>query len=736
MIADFFVNFLFAQPTFRSTNSALIPPTRNATYGDMVRRWQPVPPHHLEALVQAATSATVASESVANRASTNLLLAAQESQSDVDGGRRLTYGPQLPTAEMPTATSILQTPALFGAPKEYDNQIVTKATKKDELSLSVESDSSRLGESASKAMRDYLSLREEHQQADIEIKKLQAEVAKQQRLKEKLEKERTYILALGNETAVDRSAQLNQISDGLLNTDRLIPQHMINLERLEEAQRTRTEKLSQAKESSQTLYSKLSFTMKRFRDPFHRHGLPSVPVRISSCVPRENSAFFDTITRQYGAGGSWGPRLPKRIQGGTPSDAAAAETLKSILARRLTYSMTASAHLAFPIFCLRFDRTGRYFVTGADDCLVKVFYIGAARSNASTERTFSYGSNDRSAILVCTLRGHAGVICDIDVSSDNAFLATASDDGDCRVWGLKDGAPIAILRGHKDGANMVSALFAIFTDSFFLLKWILIFLKQVSWSALTPYRLVTTGSDGLSRMWDIREAARNRYRAHVGKREDYALPSMINGRATESSVATARVGGSSGILASGAELLPPLPVRNNETGQNGAASQGNEVAVAANAAEGAGGADAGAQGVQDDIVQPGQFVRNDVLDEGVRLVTKLQHGAPPEASLPGAATRSRRKAVRVICIARCPRGGHFATGAEDGICRVWSEEDGEIIAKQDAKHSSQFLQAWQRTAGRRSVRVQQQSEGALLTFVCRCCLAFRCFHSCQLLSSF
>jgi PH-interacting protein len=117
--------------------------------------------------------------------------------------------------------------------------------------------------------------------------------------------------------------------------------------------------------------------------------------------------------------------------------------------------MTASAHLAFPVYCLAFDKTGRYFVTGADDCLVKVFYIGAARSNASTQRTFSYGSNDHSAVLVCTLRGHAGVICDVDVSADNAFLATASDDGDVRVWGLKDGTPIAILRGHTDGANMV-----------------------------------------------------------------------------------------------------------------------------------------------------------------------------------------------------------------------------------------------------------------------------------------
>jgi WD40 repeat protein len=60
-------------------------------------------------------------------------------------------------------------------------------------------------------------------------------------------------------------------------------------------------------------------------------------------------------------------------------------------------------------------------------------------------------------VLVCSLGGHAGVINDINVSSDNCFLATASVDGDVRIWGLKDGCPIAILRGHKGGANMVSS---------------------------------------------------------------------------------------------------------------------------------------------------------------------------------------------------------------------------------------------------------------------------------------
>jgi hypothetical protein len=123
---------------------------------------------------------------------------------------------------------------------------------------------------------------------------------------------------------------------------------------------------------------------------------------------------------------------------------------------------------------------------------------------------------------------------------------------------------------------------------------------------------------------------------------------------------------------------------------------------------------AGAAGAEN--VQPGQFVRNEMLDEGVRLVTKLQHGAPPDES--GAATRSRRKAVKVICIARCPRGGHFATGAEDGICRVWSEEnDGNVIAREDLKYTSDLFQPGQRAEGRRSTRVHQSSEGMTLSIL-------------------
>jgi WD40 repeat protein len=114
--------------------------------------------------------------------------------------------------------------------------------------------------------------------------------------------------------------------------------------------------------------------------------------------------------------------------------------------------------LVYPVYCLKFDKTGKYFITGADDQLVKLFYLGAGPKHGERlgGRRFNYGANRRGAVLVCTLRGHAGVVTDVDVSSDNALLATASADGDVRIWGLKDGCPVAILRGHKDGANMVS----------------------------------------------------------------------------------------------------------------------------------------------------------------------------------------------------------------------------------------------------------------------------------------
>ena len=81
------------------------------------------------------------------------------------------------------------------------------------------------------------------------------------------------------------------------------------------------------------------------------------------------------------------------------------------------------------MFCLLFDKTGRYVFTGADDLLVKMW--GA--------------SNGR---LYFTFRGASAEISDMAVSEDNRLLAAGSTDKIIRVWCLATAAPVAVLSKH------------------------------------------------------------------------------------------------------------------------------------------------------------------------------------------------------------------------------------------------------------------------------------------------
>lgn len=334
---------------------------------------------------------------------------------------------------------------------------------------------------------------------------------------------------------------------------------------------------------------------------------------------------------------------------------------------RMSYAATINAHLAYPIYCLRFDRTGRYFITGGDDYLSRVFCLGShvrAKSGSSLDPQ----SYKRGAVLVCTLRGHAGVVNDIAVSSDNAFLATASEDGDCRVWGLRDGSPIAILRGHTGGANMVS------------------------WSTLTPYRLVTAGADGYARCWDIREACLIRYGGVIGKRFEYKRrkeeakpsekPEELLERAEREGVSLppipARAEPATAVETNGAnanvgaqETLPqvPVPILPLPPPPGGQRIEAIHAPADVDAAE------------ED---EPGRFVSGSNIDEGVSLLSKMQHGVAVEER-GGLGTRSRRAAVKVLCVDVCPLGRHIATGADDGICRVFSACDDPGLERLDVE---------------------------------------------------
>lgn len=90
------------------------------------------------------------------------------------------------------------------------------------------------------------------------------------------------------------------------------------------------------------------------------------------------------------------------------------------------------------VFCVTFDRTGRYIITGADDKLVKIWYAFDGR-------------------LLMTLRGHQEEITDITVDYENTLIASGSCDKIIRVWCLRTSAPVITLAGH--GATITSLRF-------------------------------------------------------------------------------------------------------------------------------------------------------------------------------------------------------------------------------------------------------------------------------------
>jgi WD40 repeat protein len=245
---------------------------------------------------------------------------------------------------------------------------------------------------------------------------------------------------------------------------------------------------------------------------------------------------------------------------------------------------------------------------------------------------------------------------------------------------------------------------------------------QVSWSHLTPYRLVTAGHDGFARTWDIREAALKRNGAVIGKRPEYSLKLTDEEKETNLQL---RRGMQQAPESGNSVSLPPLPERPANPPAN--AADGGPVPdvpmpdqapvppapplplpPAAPPVEG----EAQNNGEADDNssnnnIAPGRFVANDMIDEGVQLLAKFQHGASIEERSAAPGTRSRRAAVKVLCVHRCPLGGHFATGADDGICRVWEDTDDvdvETVDHRSTKSSFEWMAAGQDLSKERNRR--------------------------------
>ena len=198
--------------------------------------------------------------------------------------------------------------------------------------------------------------------------------------------------------------------------------------------------------------------------------------------------------------------------------------------------------------------------------------------------------------------------------------------------------------------------------------------------------------DGLARMWDIREAALKRYVTMTGKRSDYLLSHSSSNLKTKSNVGKAsRIDNVNSSLVgpnrgNHSNNQPQNRIPIDSTLSENTNERRNMVAAPVPQGDPPPPPVANQLTSAQAVIEANNEERN---DEGVLLLSKLQHG---EMLLPGrqdqnqgVGTRSRRKTVKVICLTRCPVGGHFATGSDDGFGRIWADSEDPRIEELDSK---------------------------------------------------
>ena len=314
------------------------------------------------------------------------------------------------------------------------------------LALTVASAYQTQSDQAAALVRQFFDLRDKVRNDDSQIRTLRRSLAFQETTLNDLAQQRKGLQQVnGGMDPVTKLAVLDEITEGESNCHRVMTQLKRQLESLEPSHAQDANQLVRYHAHARRAFQHAQNILQHYRDPIPQRATLQ-PGRLG------NRLVLNMVASQTGLDRFYGRNLPRSMGRQCPLGTQW-ENRQSLVMTRLSRATTINTHMAYPVYCLRFDRTGRYFITGADDYLVKVFCLGpyVVKGGRGVERA----SYMRGAVLVTTLRGHAGVINDIEVSSDNCFLATASEDGDCRIWGLHDGCPIAILRGHTGGANMV-----------------------------------------------------------------------------------------------------------------------------------------------------------------------------------------------------------------------------------------------------------------------------------------
>ena len=100
------------------------------------------------------------------------------------------------------------------------------------------------------------------------------------------------------------------------------------------------------------------------------------------------------------------------------------------------FSEAHSIQLGDKVVSVRFSPDGSLLAAGGFDKTVHIW-------NTNTWQ------------LICSLKGHYGVVWDVCFNPDSEVIASASTDSLVRLWSTRTGELIGILRGHKDGVSSI-----------------------------------------------------------------------------------------------------------------------------------------------------------------------------------------------------------------------------------------------------------------------------------------
>jgi WD40 repeat protein len=466
--------------------------SENRTFFDIKRQWAATcPPNQLDFLVNAAKAATETVETAVaqtrdlpTNSATNLVASARENFINAvnkpKSGRTLLDVHSIPTVDendleldehyYNSQVKFISPVLLTNTMPDNNGSFNRSKPGNNPLSCTFHSARKQLASEAASSFRRYYEIRQKFTNDRIQYHSTKRSLEYNKSLLKALIHQRDLLLAQQANQALGRlvPSELTQVSENYINAEDKSPENILaaldevdckeqnckrviaQLERqipaLDATLKSDTAELSESRSMLFDRYKESQRVSQNYSDP--------IPSSFGKDKFMNNRLLSNLQSRQLGCIDRCLGRTVVRSMGRSRQLGAHIENNRSLLYNRFSHAATINTHLHYPVYCLRFDQTGRYFVTGADDSLVRVFCLGESivpKKHGLVDRS----TYCRGAVLVCTLKGHAGVVNDICVSTDNAFLATASEDGDCRVWGLKDGCPVAILRGHKGGANMV-----------------------------------------------------------------------------------------------------------------------------------------------------------------------------------------------------------------------------------------------------------------------------------------